>query len=239
MTARSISVASIGAVLAALLLLGSHAADAQGHAKADAEACGSVAVSVSGASSEERDVSCLAAAQAIRLLERCGISPKWPIHIEVRAVVLNSSGSAIFGRFDAQHDAALVAQSATVRPLQADSAFRNILQGDFYRSILVHEVVHAVMHQNYKRQPASRAALEYPAFALQIASLSSIARERFLQMVNERSAAGNFLFNDIILALDPACFAARAYEHFANSDMGCGHLRALLEGNVDFIMDVP
>jgi len=95
------------------------------------------------------------------------------------------------------------------------------------------------MHQNLKRPAMSHAAYEYPAYALQIESLPSNVRDKFLETINNRAGRGDLLFNDYILFFDPFFFAARAYEHFKASANGCAYLLGLLEGEVAFILTLP
>ena len=95
------------------------------------------------------------------------------------------------------------------------------------------------MHQNLKRPAASHAAYEYPAYALQIASLPSSVRDTFLQSIPNRASPDNLVFNDSILFFDPFFFAAHAYEHFKAADNGCAHLNGLLVGEVAFIPTLP
>ncbi len=109
-------------------------------------------------------------------------------------------------------------------------------QRDFYRSLIVHEVIHVVMHQNLKRPAVTHAAYEYPAYALQIESLAPDVRDAFLRSFDQAAIeAEAIMFNDPVLFFDPYFFAARAYHHFKTSANGCAHLTALLEGQVDFI----
>jgi hypothetical protein len=96
------------------------------------------------------------------------------------------------------------------------------------------------MHQNLRRPLASHAEAEYPAYALQIESLPANVRDGFLQSFDQTTAkAETFVFNDIILSVDPFFFAARAYGHFTALGNGCGHLRALLDGEARFLATMP
>jgi hypothetical protein len=105
--------------------------------------------------------------------------------------------------------------------------------------MIVHEATHAVMHQVSPRRWWSRAAYEYPAYALQVASLPAAAREKLVASVGG-SYSDSLLFNDILLAFDPYFFAARAYQHFIKDGKGCAHLTALADGETtDFIVTLP
>jgi hypothetical protein len=232
--------------LAAALLLASATASA-GHAQQAASAldepadrgvrqrCAEVSVEVTAASPIERQRACDAAGQALRRLERCNISPRTPLRIEILGEVRRPSGGTIFGGFDPVREGVLVTRYENIAPLAAGTPFGLLPQGEFYKSLIFHEVVHAVMHQNYKRRPTNHAAYEYPAYALQIESLPQDVREKFLQAFDVGADKNEFRFSDTILAFDPFFFAARAYEHFRASPDGCAHLHALLAGDSAFI----
>src|SRR5262245_14726872 len=204
------------------------------------ERCPGAAVDVTAASLEQRHVACSAASHALELLGRCGISPRRPLRVQIMREVRHPfSKEPVFGFFDTKHERVVVIEEANVAALVKGTPYAELPLHAFYRSLIVHEVVHGVMHQNLKRQPTTHAAYEYPAYALQIASLSPDVRDKFLQSIPNRANPGEFVFNDTILFFDPFYFAARAYEHFQASGAGCVHLTALLEGDVTFIPALP
>jgi len=198
--------------------------------------CLEARVDVTAASSDEHRLACSAANDSIRLLGRCGISLRRPLHVQIMSDVRHPFSGAIFGLFDTKQERVLVTQEANIPPLVEDTPYAKLPQRDFYRSLIVHEVIHGVMHQNLKRPAASHAAYEYPAYALQIESLAPNIRDDFLQSFDQTALkAQSTLFNDPVLFFDPYFFAARAYHHFKASANGCAHLIALLEGEVAFI----
>jgi hypothetical protein len=202
---------------------------------AERDQCPGAPVDVTAASSEERGFVCSAASDAIRLLDSCGISPRKPIDVRIMSEVRHPLGSVVFGLFDTKHERVLVTQEANIPSLVKDTPYAQLPQHDFFRSLIVHEVVHGIMHQNLKRPAVSHAAYEYPAYALQIASLPPHVRNAFLQSFDQTAIADKSLFNDPVLFFDPYFFAASAYHHFKASTNGCSHLTALLEGEVSFI----
>ena len=230
-------------VLGALCVLATQQAHAQHRATTTElhaeERCAEASIDVKAASSDERRLACSAANDALRLLGRCKISLRRPLHVEVSEEVRHPLGGAIFGLFDTKQERVLVTRFANIPSLIEGTPYSELPQREFYKSLIVHEVIHGVMHQNYKRQPRSHAAYEYAAFALQLESLPSSVRDKFLQTINDRSGRSDFVFNDSILFFDPFFFAARAYEHFKSSPNGCAHLLALLEGEVAFVATLP
>jgi hypothetical protein len=197
--------------------------------------CAGVPVHVTAASPDERHLACSAASDAIHLLGRCGIALRRPLDVQIMSEVRHPFGGAIFGLFDIKQQSVLVTQEANIPSLVEGTPYAALPQRDFYRSLIVHEVIHGVMHQNLKRPAASHVAYEYPAYALQIESLTANVRDEFLRSFDQTAIAANTLFNDSVLLFDPYFFAARAYHHFKTSAHGCTHLTALLEGEVDFI----
>ena len=114
--------------------------------------------------------------------------------------------------------------------------YAEIPRHDFYRSLIVHEVVHGILHQNLARPAGSHAAYEYPAYALQIESLAPDVRDKFLRSFDQNAIKDvSTPFSDPVLFFDPYFFAARAYEHFKSGN-GCAHLQLLLKGDPAFVM---
>jgi len=199
------------------------------------ERCPEAPIDVTGASPEERGLACAAASNAIQLLSRCGISLRRPLNVQIMSEVRHPFSGPIFGLFDIKQDRVLVTQEANITAMVKDTPYAKLPLRDFYRSLIVHEVVHGIMHQNLKRPAASHAVYEYPAYALQIESLAPTVRDEFLQSFDQTTMTSDFMFNDSVLFFDPYFFAARAYRHFKASADRCAHLAALLQGEASFI----
>ena len=197
--------------------------------------CPAIPVSVVAGSPEEGDVACSAARTALELLGRCRIHPRKPFDVHIVDEVRHPQNGAIFGLYDPFQQRAVVARPSTLPALVEGTPYAILPPVDFYRSLIVHEVVHAVMHQNLNRRASTHAAYEYPAYALQIESLPPEVRDGFLQSFDQQAVRAASLFNDAVLLFDPFFFAARAYHHFKDATDGCAHISALLDGEVDFI----
>lgn len=200
------------------------------------ERCAEAPLHVTAATSSERSLVCSAAESALQLLGRCDISPRRPFRAQITNEIRHPFGDAVFGYFDSKHERVVIRPLETFWSLAQGTPFGELPPHDLYKSIIVHEIVHAVMHQSMNRPATNEAAYEYPAYALQIESLPPDVRSTFLRSLGDRGNGGGFLFNDFILQADPFLFAARAYAHFKASPDGCARLRSLLEGDVPFIL---
>ena len=189
------------------------------------------AIVVTGAHEDDRALICAGAQQALDLLARCEITPREAIHIRVQREVRHPLAGLIFGYYDlgARHIA--LAQLTSIPTLMQGTPYEGIPHRAFFQSLAVHEIVHSVMHQNLGQSAQNHAAYEYPAYALQIASLPAEARALFLRAFDGERIRKVAPFSDTILAFAPYFFAARAYEHYVGSPDGCGRLRALMIEN--------
>ena len=114
---------------------------------AGTEPCSGSPVVVTAARSDQRALVCSAANDALQLLGRCEISVRRPLHVEIMSEVRHPLGGSIFGLFDIKQDKVLVTQEANIPVLVNDTPYAKLPQRDFYRSLIVHEVIHGVMHQ--------------------------------------------------------------------------------------------
>jgi hypothetical protein len=205
---------------------------------ADHNRCAEGAIDVVASSAEERAFACVAAADALRLLSHCGIAPRWSLNVEIMPEVRHPLGRVVLGLLDTRRKRALITQESNAYALIKETPYAALPRRAFYRSLIVHEVVHAVVDQNLKRAASTHAAYEYPAYALQIESLAPEHRDIFLSSFDQTALRSDALFNDPVLFLDPYLFAARAYSHFKRSLDGCAYLNGLLEGSAPFIISL-
>jgi hypothetical protein len=228
--------ALIGALV--LLLTGSPAFSQNG-------ACpGTSAIAGSLAGTERQEV-CDAAFRAEQRLARCGIKPRRPYFVELVPDVRNAVGNCIFGQFRAgEKDVAKVASPSATAALVAaiadddpQSVLKRIPAAEFHNSLLVHEITHAIVHQNLSVPPC-HAGHEYIAAVIQLDTMSDRSRRIYLDVFAGNSDYTTEMFNDIVLAMDPSRYAAAAYRHFQKPENGCPFLRRLLT-TVDALPRLP
>jgi hypothetical protein len=199
-----------------------------------------VVVIVTSPSEEESNIACSAAKDAVQLLGACDIVPRDALQLQIANELRHPfSKEPVFGLFDIRQQRVVVVTKAGIASLIEDTPYSELPVLDFYRSLIVHEIVHGIMHQNLKRPAASQAAYEYPAYALQLVSLPANARTMLLRAVPNRAGPGKSLFNDAILSFDPYFFAVHAYEHFTSTFDKCHLLHLLLEGELPFAPPLP
>jgi hypothetical protein len=194
-------------------------------------------IEVSATTRRERELVCAGAHQALDLLALCGIRPRETIDIRIRPEVRHPLAGLIFGYYDLGERRITIASLDGLPALMDGTPYAGLPPTDFYKSLVVHEVVHSVMHQNLGAGVHTQASYEYPAYALQIASLPGAAREQFMKAFESERLERPIPLNDTILSFAPYLFAARAYNHFITSADGCLLLREALKGEIDILSD--
>jgi hypothetical protein len=203
-------------------------------AHASALQCEGVPVNVHAALPPEGSSICRSAAHIVRRLQRCGIEATSPLKIEV-VQELNANEGRALGCFDRSSGTIrLLSQDRCAERLRTDDVRRDLDAADYFQSVVVHEVAHAILMQHAGATSLRRIAHEYLAYALQIDSLAQNTRETFLKRLRERGALRIALPNEILLMMDPSIFAAMAYLHFKSSQDQCATIWSVLRGDVIF-----
>ncbi len=203
-----------------------------GSAAAGAEsiACTDRMLSVDGADGEVAARVCNAAVAAKEELASCGLAQLRPVVIEIRPEAFGPTEHCA-GLYTCGSDRILLrAPKAMARLMPEESIFAPLPPADYYDSLVVHELAHALMDQSECTGEHCDADREYVAYALQIASLSDENRaliERFHTLDRPVDVAR---LNAFLLFMKPDVFAAHAWAHFDDAGNGCAFVADLVNG---------
>jgi hypothetical protein len=99
-----------------------------------------------------------------------------------------------------------------------------------YRSLVAHEVAHAVAACNFKIPEPSIQAKEYIAYVTMFATMDPALRACVLSKSPGEGYEGDWQMSTTIYLLDPMRFGAQAYRHFLKPGNGRDYLHAILAG---------
>lgn len=171
---------------------------------------------------------CEAAEGAVEELGMCGIKQNKPFRAFVVAELPEECPPNALGFYDASTDRVVVATYDTcVEITESDKRFGVPMSKPLYRSLLVHEFVHALVEQNAK---VNRPGHEYIAYAIQLKSMESELRAQIKRNYPHPVPITENELNDNYFYLSPPDFAVKAYNHFATPGNGCGFIRDLIQG---------
>lgn len=165
-------------------------------------------------------------------LERCHLAQVTPVVIRVTN---DPHPTGLMGHFSMMGNRIeLLPPGGIDKVLDAQSAYRKIPAEEFFDSIIVHELTHALFLETNCGLETCLAGHEYIAYAMQLDALSSESRKAFLEALPAEVPVDLAWFSSDRLHETPEVFAAGAWRHFAQPDKGCAFVGALLSGESTF-----
>ena len=99
-----------------------------------------------------------------------------------------------------------------------------------WRSVVTHEVAHAVVGCNVGERRLSGAAHEYVAYVTMFATMDAAIREKALTHLPGQGFDHTMQINGMIYAFDPMMFGAESYRHWLRQPDGGDFLRRTIAG---------
>jgi hypothetical protein len=181
---------------------------------------------------------CESARWAIDQMASCGLATEQKLTVEIVDDLRHPCGVAVVGKFDPDEFRVQLASPSQCRKLAKEEA--SLAEVDFealYRSILVHEVIHALLWKQLDHLASegfSAIAAEYVAYAFQLLSLPDADRDRLLAAFPREPPRDLGPFNSTALLLSPMRFATNAYRHFMSVEDRCEFLGGIISGEIEF-----
>ncbi len=181
---------------------------------------------------------CKPASWAIDQMDHCGFAIREKLTVEVVEDLRHPFGIPVVGKSDSAEFRVQVASPSQCRQLAGEEI--GLAEVEFhalYASIVVHEVIHAVLWQQRdhpKNESVSEIAGEYVAYAFQLLSLPEADRVKLLAGYPGAPPSDLGPFNSMALMLNPLRFATNAYRHLMSVDDRYEFLRKIISGEVEF-----
>jgi hypothetical protein len=116
--------------------------------------------------------------------------------------------------------------------LQRGTWFEVPVSPRLWRSVIAHEVAHALVGCHLQGRPLAGAAHEYVAYVTMFATLDEATRAAALSAMPGDGFRHEAEINDFRYALDPMRFGADAYRHWLRQPDGVDFLRSLVRGSI-------
>lgn len=107
-----------------------------------------------------------------------------------------------------------------------------VVDRNFHRALVVHEVAHRIVTANAGREPLSAVAHEYFAYVTMFATMPAEQREQVLQKIPGSGFDAIVEINLTTYLLNPMFFGVQAYRHFLKPANGRVFLRRVLDRQV-------
>lgn len=176
---------------------------------------------------------CAMAQEAIDTFSSCNLPQLRPVVIDVVDEIVHPHASCL-----AAYDCALDRIRIVVRDsyeglVEPDDPYASFPPAILLRTLLIHEMSHALIEQNTPGRDVALVDHEYVAAAMELESMPPEWRERVLDY--SLIGAPSLSRIDIwIYRLEPRRFAANAWLHFRLPESGCDLIGALVDGSRSF-----
>lgn len=206
------------------------ALNAVNFAHGDELRCSNINVRVYSVDRSDVDTACEAAREAISFLTANGLDATGAVEVYLVKKLPDMANLSAYGCYDnsRQRVYMLVFSECIKHDPWADPPMDRAL----YRSMLVHEVAHAVAAANFTATKASMLAHEYVAYVTMFATMAPSKREYFLKRFSGHGFDSVDQMSVAFFLLDPFRFGTEAYRHFLKLDNQKSFLEDVLSGRV-------
>lgn len=191
--------------------------------------CPRADISVIGATEEDAHDVCVAAYQVFSLFRQLGLHNTTSLVVSTVASMPDEMGSPILGCF--------LPESRSIRLLAFEAAknrgtwFGRPIDRALYRSLVAHEIAHALAWCNTSNGPLSVRAREYVAYAVMFQTMDSDLRDAILADTPGPGFESEREISDTYFYLAPSRFGVDAYRHYIRPESGLRFLREILRGS--------
>ncbi|MCB1772002.1 MAG: hypothetical protein KDI88_00175 [Gammaproteobacteria bacterium] len=192
--------------------------------------CPAIRIDGSQFAEQDRSLICDAAARAREFFRSFGIGIRQSIRIEASS---EAGGLPHIGSFSlTDRIVRLTGQRRAGSEMAGDTLFGLPLNETLYRSVVVHELAHAIANQHFVDARPSLVAQEYIAYVAQLSTLETATRARILAANSLPAYASVDEMSSTYYAMDPSGFGIKVYRHFLSLDDPGAFLRGLLSGDI-------
>lgn len=175
---------------------------------------------------------CHAARRARRMLADCGIRQREPVRVFVVNHLVPEFPEHDLGFFDSHTDRVVVpTYEKSIDVTEKMDRFGVPMTRRLYRSLLIHEVTHAIVNQNVGTTRLNVAGYEYISYTIQFLSMGHELRGKILEKYPHDSPVKVKELSESYFYLSPPDFAVKSYIHFDMPANACSFVRDLLRGN--------
>lgn len=193
--------------------------------------CQTAGLVVEGGTSASRDRICQIAAREIPKLAACNVAVPEGITLRFE----NTLSGGFVGRFHrGEALISLLPPALMAKRRKPNHAFAGVPDAPYFDSVVVHELTHAAYDSVECQFTDCVATTEYAAYAMQVRSLPTEAREAFEAASGFDQRVARDELNAVYYSLAPDRFAQKAWLHFTQRDDGCELIGRIMDGAVFF-----
>lgn len=192
--------------------------------------CETSKVTIRSPATADTGLACQGARDAIDFLAAQGLDITGNVAIDLVSVLPEAADSSTAGIYLKSEGRVLILAFAEF--VKFRTWFKLPIDASLYRSLVAHEVAHAIADHNFRIPTPSIQAKEYIAYVTMLATMAPELRESVMSQFPNHGYEGDWQMSTTIYMLDPMRFGVQAYRHFLKPGNGRDYLHAILSGKV-------
>jgi len=201
--------------------------------------CKNSPVTVQSQESELNHDICAAAESVVKFFGRLNLQLKHPLVIEVVLDLPQElAGNAVGCYQEGKKKVSVVTYSAFEN---RESWFGMAITKSTYRSLVAHEVAHAIASCNFAMPEPTLHAHEFIAYVTMLETMDPKSRAQVLALRPAMTFDDESEFNELTYSFDPILFGIAAYRYYSKEEHGDIFILKVLSGNAltNSVFDLP
>lgn len=195
--------------------------------------CAGTNATINADSAYEAYLACAGAADAVAFLSQQGFTVDTVMQIDILdSVFLHTNENPSFrilGQFDAKQNRIMVTSIDGQREMAEEKPIFGVpYDVALFRSVVAHEVAHAIADDNFQVEEPSRLAHEYIAYIVQLATMPPRLSQQVFEALPAQAFETETDINPMFYGLNPDLFAVKSYGHYRSPGVGVAFLQTLL-----------
>ena len=195
--------------------------------------CNGTSVKVAYTKNEDYQLVCDSVNDVIEVAKKIGISDE-ELKITVSIVdrlVINYMGHSLATFKPDTMDIQVLSMAACKKSFANVVVLGQEIDKELYRSIIIHELAHALFWVNKGNKVIAREVHEYFAYIIQLALLDGSHREKVIFSSDVPAYSNRSEISEEYYLLSPTRFAVKSYLHFISTQEDWSYLRSLFNLN--------
>ena len=192
-------------------------------------ACANSSISIKADEPVDHHDICISAEDALSFFGRLELELTHPLVIELAPTLPDWMNETAVGCYHEEDRTVFVLTFPEFEKKEVWFGVR--INRNMYRSLVTHEVAHAVARCNFRISDPTIHAEEYVAYVAMFAMMNSVLREHVLARNPGADFDSESEINELTYSFDPMRFGVAAYRHYLRKEHGDALVLKILSGN--------
>ena len=192
-------------------------------------ACANSSISIKADEPVDHLAICSSAEDALEFFRRLELELTHPLVIEVAPNLPDWMRKTAVGCYEEEEQKVFVLTFPAFE--KKEDWFGLPVNSLMYRSLVTHEVAHAIASCNFTISEPTIHAEEYAAYVAMFAMMNPVLRARILVQYPKVDFDSELQINEITYSFDPMSFGVAAYRHYLKKEHGDAFFLKVLSGN--------